>query len=173
MGPAGVIVPMVNTAEDARAAVSACRYPPEGTRGWGPYGAIRYGIDDKLEWISRYSRDLCVFLQIEHIDAVDHLDEIADVEGVDGFVIGPCDLSGSIGQLYRMYEPETVAVIDRAIGILTEKGKYIGMAGGAAPEVIEFWQARGVHMITAGLDYGFIVSGAGSTLQNIRRIQKR
>ena len=173
MGPAGVVIPMVNTAEEAQKAVDACHYPPNGNRGWGPYGAIRYGLDDKLKWIHETSKDLCLFAQVEHVEAVRNLREIADVDGIDGFVIGPCDLSGSVGELYKMYEPTTVAVIDEAIAILKEKGKYIAVSCGNSPDVLEFWHSRGVHMISAGMDYSFILSGAGETLKNIRNAQTK
>ena len=171
MGPAGVVIPMVNTAEEARRAVNACRYPPEGNRGWGPYGAIRYGLDNQLKWIHETSWDMCIFAQVEHIQAVKNLREIADVEGIDGFVFGPCDLSGSVGELYKMYESKTVSVIDEAIAILREKGKYIAVSCGNTPEVLEFWHSRGVHMISAGMDYSFILSGAEQTLKNIKNAQ--
>jgi 2-dehydro-3-deoxyglucarate aldolase len=95
-GAHGVIVPMVNKAEDAEKAVSAVKYPPVGTRGVGLARAQGYGMDfeNYKEWVEKES---IVIVQIEHMDAVNHIDEIISTEGVDGFIVGPYDLSGSLG----------------------------------------------------------------------------
>jgi len=95
-GAHGVIVPMVNNRQDAERAVAAVRYPPAGTRGVGLARAQGYGagFEDYVAWLQRES---LVFVQVEHIRAVERLGEILSVEGVDGFVVGPYDLSGSLG----------------------------------------------------------------------------
>lgn len=95
-GAHGVIVPMVNSASDAEAAVRAVKYPPKGTRGVGLARAQGYGVDfeNYKEWVEKES---IVIVQIEHIDAVNNIEEILLTEGVDGFIIGPYDLSGSLG----------------------------------------------------------------------------
>ena len=95
-GATGIIVPNVNTAAEARLAVSAVRYPPLGERGVGLARAQRWGNNFKqyLEWQEKES---VVIVQIEHIHALDNLDEIFNVPGVDGCIIGPYDLSMSMG----------------------------------------------------------------------------
>ena len=95
-GAHGVIVPMVNSANDAEAAVRAVKYPPKGTRGVGLARAQGYGLDfeNYKDWVETES---IVIVQIEHIDAVNNIEEILLTEGVDGFIIGPYDLSGSLG----------------------------------------------------------------------------
>jgi 2-keto-3-deoxy-L-rhamnonate aldolase RhmA len=95
-GAHGVIVPMVNTAEEARKAVESVRYPPEGKRGVGLARAQDYGssFERYKEWLNQES---IVIVQVEHITAVENLDAILSVEGVDGFIVGPYDLSGSLG----------------------------------------------------------------------------
>jgi len=95
-GAHGVIVPMVNSAEEARKAVEAVFYPPRGTRGVGLARAQGYGscFEDYREWLDR---EAIVIVQVEHIRAVENLDDILAVEGVDGFIVGPYDLSGSLG----------------------------------------------------------------------------
>lgn len=95
-GAHGVIVPMVNSREDAERAVSAVKYPPIGTRGVGLARAQGYGVDFEKykDWNQKES---IVIVQIEHIDAVNNLEEIISTVGVDGFIIGPYDLSGSLG----------------------------------------------------------------------------
>ncbi len=95
-GAYGIIVPMVNSAEEARRAVEAVRYPPEGKRGVGLARAQGYGnsFEKYKEWVNKES---IVIVQIEHIKAVENLEAILSVEGVDGFIVGPYDLSGSLG----------------------------------------------------------------------------
>jgi len=95
-GAHGVIVPMVNSAEEARRAVESVRYPPEGKRSVGLARAQVYGnsFERYKEWLNQES---IVIVQIEHIKAVENLDAILSVEGVDGFIVGPYDLSGSLG----------------------------------------------------------------------------
>ena len=96
-GACGVIVPNVNSADEAIAAVNAVKYPPVGTRGVGLYRAQGYGynFNDYLRWLENES---VVIVQIEHIDAVKNIDEIFSVPGIDAFIIGPYDLSGSLGK---------------------------------------------------------------------------
>lgn len=94
-GAYGVIVPMVNTKKDAQAAVNAVKYPPIGTRGVGLARAQGYGenFEEYRDWVNKES---IVIVQIEHIDAVNNLNEILKVPGVDGSIIGPYDLSASL-----------------------------------------------------------------------------
>ena len=96
IGAHGVIVPMVNSKSDAEKAVNAVKYPPLGTRGVGLSRAQKYSLDFNayFEWNQKHS---VVIVQIESIQAVSNIHEIANVSGVDGFIIGPYDLSGSLG----------------------------------------------------------------------------
>jgi 2-keto-3-deoxy-L-rhamnonate aldolase RhmA len=95
-GAHGIVVPMVNTVEQARTAVAATRYAPKGTRGVGLARAQKYGnsFEDYLEW---QKDNPVVIVQIEHIEAIEVLEDILTVPGVDGFIIGPYDLSCSMG----------------------------------------------------------------------------
>jgi len=95
-GAFGVIVPMVNSKRDAEKAVAAAKYPPEGMRGVGIARAQGYGmnVEEYLSWINDES---IVIAQIEHIEGVKNLESIVTVEGIDGCIIGPYDLSGSMG----------------------------------------------------------------------------
>ena len=95
-GAHGVIVPMVNSKEEAERAVESVKYPPVGKRGVGLARAQGYGttFNEYKDWAANES---IVIVQIEHIDAVNNLEEIFSVEGVDAFIVGPYDLSGSLG----------------------------------------------------------------------------
>ena len=95
-GARGIVVPNVNSPEDAKRAVDATMYPPQGNRGVGLFRAQGYGCDFEKykEWQKNSS---IVIVQIEHIDGVENLESILRTEGVDGFIIGPYDLSASLG----------------------------------------------------------------------------
>lgn len=111
-GAHGVIVPMVNTREDAMRAVNAVKYPPLGTRGVGLARAQGYGFEFESykEWVEKES---VVIAQVEHIDAVNNLEDILSVEGVDAFIIGPYDLSGSLGVPGQFDHPDVIAALER------------------------------------------------------------
>lgn len=111
-GARGILVPMVCRTEDAARAVAATRYAPKGTRGVGLARAQGYGATfaDYLAW---QSDGPVVIVQIEHISAVDQLDEILSVPGLDGLIIGPYDLSCSMGIPGRFEDPDFLNVMDR------------------------------------------------------------
>jgi len=97
-GADGVIVPMINNADDARKAVEYVKYPPQGKRGVGLYRAQKFGLNNGFEAYKKWlSEDAIIIAQIEHIDAVYNIEEIITTNGIDGVIIGPYDLSGSMG----------------------------------------------------------------------------
>ncbi len=104
-GSGGVIVPMVNTREEAEKAVSAVKYPPEGTRGVGLYRAQGFG-DTFEEYKNTVNQESLVIVQIEHRLAVENIDDILSVPGVDGVMIGPYDISGSLGVTGQLDHPK-------------------------------------------------------------------
>ncbi|MDO8527416.1 MAG: aldolase/citrate lyase family protein [Deltaproteobacteria bacterium] len=111
-GAHGVIVPMVNSAAEAEAAVSAVKYSPKGTRGVGLGRAQGYGtaFEKYKGWVNEGS---VVIVQIEHIQAVKNIEEILSVEGVDGFMVGPYDLSSSLGVPGEFQHPEVLKAMDK------------------------------------------------------------
>lgn len=115
-GAHGVIVPMVNTAAEAVRAVAAVKYPPVGSRGVGLARAQGYGLDFE-SYKNRINRDSVVIVQIEHIDAVRNLEAILSVPGVDGFVVGPYDLSGSMGIPGRFTDPRMKNALTRIMKV--------------------------------------------------------
>ena len=112
MGSHGVIVPMVNSKEDAIKAFSAVKYPLLGIRGVGLARAQGYGFDFERyrNWVNKES---VVIIQIEHIEAVNNLEDILSVEGIDAFIIGPYDLSGSLGRLGDFDCPQMLSALKR------------------------------------------------------------
>jgi len=97
MGADGVIVPMIKNANEAKEAISYAKYPPTGKRGVGLYRAQNYGIGFE-EYKEKNKNETVVIAQIEHIEAVQNIYEILDVDGIDAIIIGPYDLSGSMGK---------------------------------------------------------------------------
>lgn len=125
-GAYGVIVPMVNTKEDAEAAVKAVKYPPIGTRGVGLARAQGYGFNFD-EYAATINEESVVIVQIEHIDAVDNLNSILSVEGIDGCIIGPYDLSGSLGIPGNFNHPKVETALKTVEEICKEKKVALGM----------------------------------------------
>lgn len=148
LAPAGVIIPMVNNAEEAHKAVEACRYPPIGRRGCGVRRANKYGKIPFPEYLKISESEPLVIIQIEHKEAVENLDEILKVPGIDSICIGPYDLSGSYGKLGQTDDPEVV----EAIETICQKTLQSGLLLGTASAPYELWEKRGVHWIALSSD---------------------
>ena len=125
-GSHGVIVPMIKTAEEAQRAVDAVRYPVKGNRGIGLARAQGYGVRFK-EYLKWQEEESIVIVQIEHIEAVNNIEEILSVDGVDGFIIGPYDLSGSMGIPGQLKHKSLLNAMDRVYSIASELKKSGGI----------------------------------------------
>lgn len=125
-GATGIMVPLINSAADAEAAVRHTYYPPQGTRGVGLARAQAYGAGFKpyIDWLSNHA---VVVVMIEHRDAVDNIDEILDVEGVDAFIIGPYDLSASMGMPGEVSHPDVLDAIAHTLKAGLAHGKTGGI----------------------------------------------
>jgi 2-dehydro-3-deoxyglucarate aldolase len=121
-GADGIIVPMMNNAEDARKAVEYVKYPPIGKRGVGLYRAQQYGLNNGFEdykkWLEKY---VVIIAQIEHIDAVSNIEEIISTPGIDGVIIGPYDLSGSMGFPGEFDKPEVKVALNKVVSACKRK----------------------------------------------------
>ncbi len=170
MGPDGIIFPMVRSYEEAKRLIEMTLYPPLGTRGFGPLRALGYGVKDANEFTEKESLDLCRFIQIEHIDFINDLERIVEIPYIDGFIFGPNDLSGSIGEIGRVFEDNTMKLIEKAIKILRAHGKYIGLAGGHSPETLRRWTELGIDMLTAGSDWTMLNDRATAVLADMRKV---
>lgn len=154
LAPAGVIIPMVCDAEQARAAVSACKYPPRGVRGCGIRRGARYGAVPFNEYLKSAAAEPLVIVQIEHVDAVKNLDEILAVPGIDSICIGPCDLACSMGLVEDLGSPE----VDRVVEEIMRKAKAAGMTVGTASGPFAKWKARGIDWIALTGDCGAMMA---------------
>jgi 2-dehydro-3-deoxyglucarate aldolase/4-hydroxy-2-oxoheptanedioate aldolase len=147
-------------------------YPPYGSRGFGPMRAIKYGAADVKEYTSKKSMETLRFVQIEHIDFIDNLEEIVKIPFIDGFIFGPNDLSGSLSILGDVFDDKVTAAINRAIKILRDSGKYIGLAVGMSDDVLKYWSQFDVDMITAGADWNFIFEHSKLIFERLNRYHK-
>ena len=169
MGPDGVIFPMVKSFKELEELIEMTLYPPHGTRGFGPLRASGYGSMDAKEYVKDKSFDLCRFVQIEHIDMINSLDEIVKIPYVDGFIFGPNDLSGSLGDFLNVFGEKTFSEIKRATDILKNYGKYIGLAGGMSPTDIKAWSKLDLDMLFAGADWCFVYNQGKETLETMKK----
>ena len=159
LAPAGIVVPMIRSAEEALQAVQACRYPPEGRRGFGPMRNM-YGMDSMQEYLDVAAEQIMVFVQIEHVDAVRNLDAILATPGLDGIVLGRNDLSGSMGKLGKHSDPELLEAIDTVFAKARQTDLFIGVSIGTDLETARAWREKGVHWFALGEDLGHILDGS-------------
>lgn len=165
-GAAGIIVPQVNSAAHARLVVSYAKYPPMGSRGIGLSRASMYGLNFE-EYVAQANDNTAVIVQAEHIDAVDNIEEICDVEGVDAVFIGPYDLSASLNKIGRVDDREVQAAIARVRDVCLDKGLKLGMYG-TNPETIAPHRQSGFTLLCCGADIALFAAGARATLDAVR-----
>ncbi|GAB5537216.1 MAG: 4-hydroxy-2-oxoheptanedioate aldolase [Rubricoccaceae bacterium] len=136
VGLGGVMQPSITTAEEVRQLVSAVKYPPVGRRGLGPNRASGFMLSgqSQAEYVEAANRETLVIPQVEHIDCLNHLDEILAVEGVDGFVVGPADLSMSMGFTDGPNHPEVQQVLDETYARVAASGKVLGTVASTGAE---------------------------------------
>lgn len=169
MGIDAVIFPYIRTVDDAKLAVQTVLYPPDGVRGYGPVRAIRYGLETPAEYVSGAARMIWKILQIETKECLQDLEQIVQVPGVDAFLIGPMDLSASLGHLGEMDHPEVAAAFDHAARVVTGQGIPLAVATGYVPDSFTRWLERGVRIFSLGADYAFLSSAAAQLHGDARR----
>jgi len=170
-GAQGIIVPMANSPEDAKRAVEAIKYPPMGKRGVGLARAQGYGtgFHDYLAWQKENS---IVIVQVEHIDAVNNLEAIFSIEGVDGYIIGPYDLSGSMGIPGQFDHPDFLAAMER-VSVVASK---MNMPGGIhiiepEPEQLKQRIKEGYRFIAYSLDIRMLDVACRKGLESIKKLR--
>jgi 4-hydroxy-2-oxoheptanedioate aldolase len=165
LGMLGIVVPLVNSAAEARAAAYAARYPPRGGRSAGAYGTALHGAD----YARQIDDEVFVAVQIESQQAVDHADEILSVAGIDGCWIGPADLANSMGVDLGTAAGRKAheAAILRVLDACRRTGKIPGIAGSADAGR---WLEQGFLFVTAAGDSGLIRKGAQENIAELRGI---
>jgi len=167
IGAYGVIVPLVNSKEDAQKAVYAARYSPKGGRSWGPR---RVSLRDP-EYTETADKEVMVIPQIETKTALDHIDEILSVDGLDAIFVGPFDLSMSLGVFRKFDSPRFLETVETIISSCRAHGIAPGLLASTGP--VEVSIKQGFRMINIGGDSGFMAAAAKDALDKARAVVKK
>jgi 2-keto-3-deoxy-L-rhamnonate aldolase RhmA len=168
IGAHGVIVPMVSTAEDVKRAVAACRYPPDGIRGYGPRRPSNYGRLGGPEFCKAANDAMLTVVQIELADAVTNIDAIVRVPGLSGILIGSNDLSGSLGVMGQPRHPKVLGAIDTVIGAAKKVNMPVGIAIGDDAALLQEWIDKGINWVTGGGDTSLMLRAADELTSQLR-----
>jgi 2-keto-3-deoxy-L-rhamnonate aldolase RhmA len=166
-GAFGVLVPLVNTVEDARAAVAAAKYPPEGIRGAAGTRANRYGAD-LPEYFAAWNREVLIAVQIETAEAVRNVEGIAAVPGIDVLYIGPNDLSASLNQFRRFDAPEFRGAVETILQAARNAGVTAGYHTAGVEEAVDRVE-QGFRFIGLSSDARLLAAIMGTTWERLRK----
>ncbi len=168
MGADGIIVPMVSSKEDAKMAVDYAKYPPIGKRGVGLYRSSGYGttFEEYKKWVDE---ELVIIAQIEHIDAVGNIDDILAVEGIDGTIIGPYDLSGSMGFPGEFERDDVQNAVQKVLDRCKEKNMPSGFhVVDTNPSKLQEKIDQGCTFLAYGIDYFFMRDAAMQGMKKLK-----
>lgn len=166
IGATGIIVPLVNSVEDAQRAVARCKYPPDGVRSVGITRAQRFDLDFD-GYMQRANDEVAVIVQIEHVDAARNIDAILDVPGIDGVFVGPFDLSGSMGKPGKINDPEVQQAI-RDIIRACEKRDIARCIYAHSAAHAKTYLDQGYRVIGLCTDYITLARAAAAALKEVR-----
>ena len=152
--------------------VEACLYPPHGYRGWNPLGAAKYGAIDAVSYYQNSSEAILRFIMLEHVDAYRELDEILQIPGLDGVILGPCDFSGSLGRMLDINHPEEIAMLDDAIQKIRQAGLIPGIALGCrvGGDIYRHWLKAGAQMFSVGQDMDLLYAAVEHKLNELQAV---
>lgn len=159
IGVQTLLVPMVDTPEQAQALVGATRYPPEGTRGVGAAAARAARWGERRDYLQTANDDVCLLIQVETRTALQNLERICAVEGVDGVFIGPADLAASMGHRGRPDHAEVQTAIESAIKTIIASGKAAGTLTGDVNLARKYLEL-GASFVAVGIDVTLLAQGA-------------
>jgi 2-keto-3-deoxy-L-rhamnonate aldolase RhmA len=165
-GATGIIAPLINSAEQATEVVRHAKYAPQGTRGVGAGRAHGYGLAFQ-DYLSRANVETVVVVQAEHIDAVNNIEAIVQVPGLDGILIGPYDLSASLGRIGEVTHPDVVAAIDRVTQVCRAANMPLGIFGMTADAVRPYLE-RGYTLLAVSIDTVLLGTAARQLLAHLR-----
>ncbi|MGL4642216.1 MAG: HpcH/HpaI aldolase family protein [Cetobacterium sp.] len=171
-GSHGVIVPYIGTKEEAERAVRACKYPVEGVRGVAPSPrAGSFGIDS-MNYLKNANEEILIFLQIETLEGVKNIEEIIEVQGVDGIFVGPMDLATSMGYFCNPQAEEVKEVIRRVEEVTLKKGKILGTVASNFEGAKKLYE-RGYQMVIMMSDTTSLAKLAIETVKNFSETYKK
>ena len=172
IGAQTILVPMVDTAEQAARMVQGMRYPPEGIRGMGSALARASRWQAYPGYLHEANAQTCLLVQAETVEAMRNLDAIAATPGVDGVFIGPADLSASMGFVGQPGHPEVQAAIADAIARIQKAGKAAGILS-TTEEQARKWLAAGATFVAVGVDTIVLVAAARQLLSKYKNSATR
>jgi len=168
-GAEGIMVPMTSTREQAEAIVQYSKYTPIGRRGFGTQtGQTDYKPLKALEFMKEANEHTLIIAQIETKEAIENVDAILGVEGIDVGLIGPNDLSISLGIPDQMSSETLIQAIDKVVESAKKNGKTSGIHIGNT-ELIRKWKAKGMTVLACSTDIGFMYSASKSTIEEMKR----
>jgi 4-hydroxy-2-oxoheptanedioate aldolase len=168
IGALGINFPMICNRADAEKAVRSVRYPPKGERLWGPFHApFRWGVS-MADYMARADDDIICMITIEHVEAVNRIDEIMATPGIDVAVIGPGDLATSINKRGQMDDGELLELIARAERGILKSGVPIGGVARTAEQANEMID-RGYLALALGFDWSLFQRGIAASFAGIKR----
>jgi 4-hydroxy-2-oxoheptanedioate aldolase len=159
LGAQNILMPMIDSAEQAEAAVRAVRYPPRGIRGVGSALARSARWNRIDDYLAAADRHISLFVQIESAAGVENAAQIAAVDGVDGVFVGPSDLAASMGLIGQQSHPEVVDAVHRAFAAVSAAGKPVGV-NAFDPAVAEGYLAAGATFVLVGADVAMLARGS-------------
>ena len=165
LGAAGMIAPQVNTAQQAADVVAWSLYAPQGRRGVGLARAHGYGLKFQ-EYVESANQEVTVIVQAEHAEAVDNIEQIAQVPGIDAVLLGPYDLAASLGKMGQVDDPEVTGAIDRITAACQAAGIPLGIFGVTA-DAIRPYADKGYNLLVAGTDTIFLTSAASKMFEDL------
>ncbi len=171
LGASGVVVPFVNTPIDAAKIVSACRYPPLGSRGNAPTRVSRY-YTKTLEYNSTANDHVFVMVQIEHVQAVENVDEISQVPGLDALFIGIGDMSYSMGIPRQWDNPMLGSAIQKVVNAGKSSGIPVAMAVDSTPEEVCQRIKQGIQLTTVGIDWMLMRNAINRQVSEIKKLME-
>jgi 4-hydroxy-2-oxoheptanedioate aldolase len=169
-GANGIMIPHCCSAAEAEQWVRWSRFPPAGNRGFDHAGAdADYGLSDPIEYLDKQNGEIFLAVQIEDREAVDRVDEIAAVDGVDLLFVGPADLSISYGFPLQRQHPAIQRAIDKVANAAQKRGKWWGTVT-ETPETAQTELNRGARMITCANDHFLLVRGLQDAYVNFKAV---
>jgi 2-dehydro-3-deoxyglucarate aldolase/4-hydroxy-2-oxoheptanedioate aldolase len=167
-GAEGVMVPRVETRETVLAVIDAVKYPPMGRRGYG-LRSIHTDFEPTTmpDAIAHMNANTMVIIQIESVQAVEHIDELLSVPGVDVALIGPADLSVSLGRPGQFDHPSCIEAYEAVIAGCQRHGVAASAHVGSAADMLA-WHSRGMRCLMVGTDFGLLGEGARRLAQDLR-----
>lgn len=172
MGPQGIVFPMVNTPEAAEICAKHCKYPPKGTRSWGPLRAMNYYEKPMDQYLAEVERDTLCMLQCEHVDSVRNLDAILEVPNVDVIIVGPMDLSASVGKLGKLDDPEVVELMNTIIRKCKAANKPFSLSIGTNWELAKYFLENGASFVSMASAYDWISKCSHELLDKVGQLRK-